>query len=151
MYLVSVWFCFLKRCSVEQSQRKAFSPIYRADSAFLVHNAFFCAFIGESRTFLDEQWLRLGKGVGVVMRKICVPLRLGARRETNSRLRVPPCTRALFGKNRVHRAGGALCIRAPLWCCAPKEYGVLVGAVIYRLCLTVILSIAKLKEVKQWH
>ena len=43
--------------------------------------------MGDSRTFWEEQWLRLGKGAAVVMRKICVALRVGARREAPSRLR----------------------------------------------------------------
>ena len=58
-------------------------------------------FIGDARTFWEEQWQHLGKGAAVVMKKICVALRAGARREAASRLRARL-------EDRVHFASGSL-------------------------------------------
>ena len=81
-------------------------------------------FIGDARTFLEGQWLHLGKGAAVVMKKICVALRTGARREAPPRLRVPPAQGLCLSKTGPPRrwlSSSRSAIRAgfgrqpPLW------------------------------------
>ena len=100
-------------------------------------------FIGDARTFLEGQWLHLGKGAAVVMKKICVALRIGARREAPSRLRVLPaqgplwiecvqCKLASLAEcypHRIRQTASPL-ERAPGLMCASNQYGVLVDAAV---------------------
>ena len=80
----------MQREALEIPSQKSHIPYKCAVWGFVVHKPQFRIYIGDSRTFLEEQWLYLGKGAAVVMRKICVALRTGARREAPPRLRVPP-------------------------------------------------------------
>ena len=91
----------VQREAPEIPSQKSHIPYKCAVWGFVVHKPQFRIYIGDSRTFLEEQWLLLGKGAAVVMKKICVALRAGARREAASRLRARL-------EDRVHFASGSL-------------------------------------------
>lgn len=115
----------MQRETPELPRQKSLTPYKCAVWGFVVHKPQFRIYVGDSRTFWEEQWLCLGKGTAVVMRKICVALRAGARREAPSRSRVPPakglCLSKTVSTSQVAPPGARGAIRTgfgrrpPLW------------------------------------